>query len=151
MRFSVLATNEGEPCLDELEVFASDEGSPRNLALATAGAKPTASSVFSDGTSELHKLAHINDGRYGNARSWISAEPGSGWVQLELAEPATIDRVVWARDREGKFRDRLPTRYRIEVSLDARAWQTVADGDDREPASPAAQVEPYDFDGRPAG
>ncbi len=104
----------------------------RNLALASAGAKPAASSVYSNGTSDLHKLEHVNDGRYGNARSWISAEAGAGWVQIELAKPATIERVVWARDRDGKYRDRLATRYKIEVSLDGDAWQTVADGDDRE-------------------
>ena len=86
MRFSVLATNTAEPCLDELEVFAADEMSERNLALASAGAKPAASSVYSNGTSDLHKLEHVNDGRYGNARSWISAEAGAGWVQIELAE-----------------------------------------------------------------
>jgi hypothetical protein len=54
-------------------------------------------------------------------------------VQVELAEPTTIDRVVWARDREGTFRDRLTTRYKIEVSGDAIDWQVVADGDDRAP------------------
>jgi len=72
VRFTVLETNSGsEPCLDELEVFAaSDESTRENVALASAGAKASASGTYSG--SELHKLAHINDGRYGNARSWIS-------------------------------------------------------------------------------
>ena len=98
-----------------------------------------ASSVYSDGSSELHKLEHVNDGRYGNARSWISAEPGGGWVQVELAEPATIDRVVWARDREGKFRDRLATRYKIDVSAGrehiGRPWPTATIGSRSSPDS----------------
>ena len=59
----------------------------------------------------LHKLEHLNDGRFGNGRSWISGEPGKGWVAGRAGRgPATIDRVVWGRDREGKYRDRLADR-----------------------------------------
>ena len=36
-----------------------------------------------------------DDGRTGNAHSWISHEPGRGWVQLEFPNPARIDRIVW--------------------------------------------------------
>jgi hypothetical protein len=132
VRFTVLATNNLEPCLDEIEILTSDPP-VRNVALASAGAKATASSVFSNGTSNLHQLNHVNDGQNGNSHSWISAETGAGWVRIELAEPSTIDRVVWARDREKVFRDRLPTRYKIEISADAETWQVVADGDDRAP------------------
>ena len=37
-----------------------------------------------------------------------------GWVRLELTEPAVIDRIEWGRDRTGRYKDRLPTKYRIE-------------------------------------
>ena len=97
IRFTVLTTNNLEPCLDELEIFAADDG--RNVALATAGAMATASSVFQNGSFALHQLAHINDGHYGNDRSWISAEPGAGWIEIQLPESVVIDRVEWARDR----------------------------------------------------
>ncbi|MFM8271403.1 MAG: DUF1553 domain-containing protein, partial [Gemmata sp.] len=83
------------------------------------------------GAPGTHALAFINDGRYGNGRSWISNQSGRGWVEIELAELATIDRVVWARDREGKYADRLPTRYKIEVSADRETWAAVASSDDR--------------------
>jgi hypothetical protein len=132
VRFTVLATNQLEPCLDELEVFAAAEPA-RNVALASAGAKASASSVYASGASHLHKLEHIHDGKYGNARSWISAESGGGWVQIEWPEPLVIDRVVWARDREGAFHDRLPTAYRIEVGISGDDWQTVATSEDRQP------------------
>jgi hypothetical protein len=141
IRFTVLATSQSEPCLDELEVFATD-GAAGNLAAATRGAKATASSVYAGGESALHRLPHVNDGRYGNSRSWISAEPGSGWVQIELPESATVECVVWARDREGAFRDRLATRYQIELSEDGAAWRVVANGDDRQTYDP--QAEPAD-------
>lgn len=136
VRFTVLATTQLEPCIDELEVFSAEAGT--NLALASAGGKGSASSVYAGGSSTLHRLEHVNDGRYGNARSWISSEPGAGWVQIELAESRTIDRVVWARDREGSYRDRLATQYQIAVSEDAHEWRNVATSDDRAPYNPDA-------------
>jgi hypothetical protein len=130
VRFTVLATNASEPCIDELELFSTGD-SPRNVALASAGAKATASGVYADGATPIHQLAHVNDGQYGNSHSWISSEAGAGWVTIELAEPVEIGRVAWARDREGKFADRLPTKYRIEVALEADHWRTVATSEDR--------------------
>ena len=132
VRFTVLATNQAEPCLDELEVFTSEQ-SPRNVALASVGAKATASGVYADGATPLHQLAHINDGQYGNAKSWISSESGRGWVTVELAEPVEIGRVGWARDKEGKFADRVPKKYQIDVATEPGQWRTVATGDDRRP------------------
>jgi hypothetical protein len=139
VRFTSLATNQFEPCVDELEVFRCGENAT-NVALAQAGAKATASSVYAGGTTKLHRLEHVNDGKYGNARSWISAEAGGGWVQIEWPEIVEIDRVVWARDREGKFRDRLATKYKIEVSVDGNDWRLVATGDDRQPFADNAEV-----------
>ncbi len=140
VRFTVLATNNFEPCLDELEIYTA-EASPRNVALASAGAKATASGVYSNGTSPLHKLEHVNDGEYGNGRSWISSENGAGWVTIELAEPVEITRVAWARDREGKYADRLPTKYRIDVAVAPDEWRTVAASDDRRPYVSGAKRE----------
>jgi mono/diheme cytochrome c family protein len=136
VRLTVMATSQLEPCIDELEVFSTDDNT--NLALASAGGKPSASSVYAGGSSSLHRLEHVNDGRYGNARSWISSEPGSGWVQIELAQSSTIDRVVWARDREGGYRDRLATQYEIAVSDDGHEWRKVATSQDRNPYNPDA-------------
>jgi hypothetical protein len=129
VRFAIQATNSGsEPCLDELEVFTAD-AVPRNVALAAHGTKATSSGNLAG--FAIHKLAHVNDGRYGNGRSWIASTAGTGWVQLELSQVETIDRVVWGRDREGKYDDRLAVRYRVEVALEAGKWQLVASSDDR--------------------
>jgi hypothetical protein len=129
VRFTVRATNNLEPCIDELEVFAAEGG--RNVALASAGTRATASSVLPN--SPIHRLEHINDGHYGNSRSWISNEPGKGWVQLEFPSPVRIDRVVWGRDREERFRDRLPVDYTLEVALEPGHWTLVASSADRQP------------------
>jgi hypothetical protein len=80
-----------------------------------------------------HELRFIHDGKYGNSHSWMSHEKGRGWVVLEFTEPRRIDRVSWARDREGEFSDRLATAYRIEVETDSGNWITVADASDRKP------------------
>jgi len=137
VRFTSLATSQSEPCIDELEIFTS-ESSPRNVALASTGAKATASGVYANGASSIHRLEHIHDGQYGNGRSWISNQDGAGWVMIELAAPVEIDRVAWARDREGKFLDRLPTKYKIEIATEPEAWQTVSTGDDRNTYTPGA-------------
>jgi hypothetical protein len=125
VRFTVLGTNSAEPCIDELEVLTP---SGRNLA---RGAKPSSSGDYAD--NAFHKLAHVNDGLYGNKKSWISNQIGGGWVQLELPEVEQVSRVVWSRDRSPKpeYTDRLATEYEIAVSLDGTAWTTVATHADR--------------------
>jgi hypothetical protein len=144
LRFTILASSGGEPCIDELEAGSGNV----NLALASAGTKATASGSLAG--YEIHKLEHLNDGRPGNARSWISSEAGKGWVQLEFPKAVRIDRVVWGRDREGNFKDRLTTQYRIELSTEPGFWKTVASSEDRTPF-PGESTKPagpeYRFDG----
>ena len=132
LRFTVTRTTDAEPCLDELEVYTAD-ASPANVALASLGTKSLASSVFPN--SDIHKLEHLNDGKYGNSRSWISNERGKGWVQLEFPKETLINRVVWGRDREQQYSDRLATEYRIEVGLTTNDWRVVASSQDRVPYS----------------
>lgn len=139
LRFIVFATNQAEPCLDEIEAWSA-EPTPRNVALASAGA--TVRSAGDYPPSEKHKLEHIIDGRYGNSRSWIARDVGRGRVEIAFAKPVAIDRLVWGRDREGQFTDRLATRYRIDVSLDGRDWTVVASSDDRSEATKDAPAMP---------
>ena len=77
VRFTVLATNELEPCLDELEVFAADDAGAQPGAGQRRRARPRPRASMPTAASSLHRLEHVNDGRYGNSRSWISAEPGA--------------------------------------------------------------------------
>ncbi|QEG43331.1 DUF1553 domain-containing protein [Roseimaritima ulvae] len=144
VRFTIHATNGGQPCIDELEIYAGQ----RNVALATAGAKATSSGDF---THPLHKLAQINDGRYGNPQSWICSQVSGGWVQIELPDELDIHEVVWGRDRESQYNDRVATNYQIDVSLDGQLWQPVASSQDRRSLGNDADDEPrYAFDTFPA-
>ena len=134
VRFTILATNSLEPCIDELEVFDT-EG--HNVALASAGA-----TVISSGDNVApgrHELPFVHDGLEGNERSWMSSTTGSGWVEIGFAAPATVDRIVWARDRKGVYADRTAIQYRIELADGADApLEEVADASDRQPFDAAA-------------
>ncbi|MFI5458032.1 MAG: PSD1 and planctomycete cytochrome C domain-containing protein [Isosphaerales bacterium] len=142
IRLTILATGDRtEPCLDEVEAFAAAAPGglpPRNVALATAGGTASASSEYPN--AAIHKIAHLNDGRTGNSQSWISRVPGKGSITIAWPEPMTIDRVVWGRDREEVYRDRLPTEYQLEVALEPSRWQVVASSRDRAPYVPKATV-----------
>jgi hypothetical protein len=125
LRFIIDGCSSGQACIDELEIFSP---SGENVALK---AKTTSAGDF--GPSPIHKLAHINDGQYGNSRSWIAKEK-KGWVQFDFAQPQQITRVVWSRDRstmDKVYEDRVATAYRIEVSDDAKTWKTVSSQADR--------------------
>ncbi len=126
VRFSIQKTNNLEPCIDELEVFNTDGV---NVAAASSGAIVSASGQTI--VADRHDLGYINDGRYGNSRSWMGNENGKGSVVVEFPTLQTIDRVVWGRDREGKFQDRLATGYQIEICESGEDWQLVADSSDR--------------------
>ena len=134
--FETVNSNQHEPCIDELELYAVSDPS-KNIALASRGVVATSSGNYSD--IGIHQLKHVNDGLYGNSHSWISNQQGGGWVQLELPEPTEIDRIIWGRDRDGKFQDRLALRYELSVSPDGESWTTVARSDDR-----FAQGTPFD-------
>jgi len=139
LRFTITATTDAEPCIDELEVYALDP-TQGNVALAANGAVARASSVFPN--SEIHRLEHINDGLEGNSHSWISNERGRGWIELEFPQILQISRVQWGRDHEQKFRDRLATEYRIDVSTNSDDWRTIASSADRQPYDPKLTVAP---------
>ena len=146
VRFTIRETNNLEPCIDELEVF---DASGTNVALASAGT--TAMSSGDTVVADRHELRFVNDGNYGNSRSWMSNGRGQGWVVLEFAQEHTIDRVVWGRDREGQFTDRLATNYVIEVSDASGEWRAVADSSDRAAKPPGDKASPFSIAGLNAG
>jgi hypothetical protein len=127
LRFTVLSTNSLEPCLDELEVF-NTQG--KNIALASMGTQVTTSGDIR--VANRHDPSFVNDGQYGNESSWLGNVTGGGWIELEFSELQEIERVVWSRDRQGVYGDRLAIEYRIEISCDD-SWQLVADSSDRRP------------------
>jgi hypothetical protein len=142
VRLTIEAThNNIAPCIDELELWTPGKDS-KNVA---TGAKLSSSGDYAN--NPKHKLIHINDGKYGNDRSWISNEMGKGWVGMELAETVTIDRIEWGRDRTGSYKDRLPTKYRIEGATEPGKWNLLSSSDDRLPLGneKTSTTPDYDF------
>ena len=111
----------GQPCIDELEVYA--EG-PQNVAAAALGAAAAASSCLPG--HAIHQISHLNDGLYGNPHSWIAASDRQEWAQIELPATAAVSKVVISRDRDGVYHDRLPVEFRVDTSLDGKDWTTAA-------------------------
>ncbi len=127
VKFTILGSSSSQPCLDELEIY--DE-SGQNVALSNSGAVATASSTLPG--YEIHQVAHLNDGRTGNSRSWIARELPA-WVRIDLPAKTRIQRIVWGRDRAGQFKDRVATHYLIEAAAEPDQWVRVASSDDRKP------------------
>lgn len=122
VRVVIRGSTQGQVCIDELEVYGPQRDV--NLALAKSGAVAAASSCLPG--YAIHQVAHLNDGLYGNSHSWIAAGSGEEWVQIQLPKTTMVSRVIFSRDREGKFRDRMPDAVEIQVSLDGKQWTTTA-------------------------
>ena len=131
VRFVIAATTQAEPCLDELEIYATD--SAENIA---PQGRLTASGTYAG--SPKHTLAHLTDGLHGNDFSWISDTPGKGWVTVELPEVREINGIVWGRDLRREFADRLAVQYQIEIATEPDAWRIVASSGNRQAFAPDA-------------
>jgi cytochrome c553 len=131
LRFTILKTNNLEPCIDELEII---NASGENVAIASRGTKVTSSG--DNVAPDRHELRFINDGVYGNSRSWMSNEMGKGWVELEFPQVEDVRYIIWGRDRERVYKDRLAIEYRIEVADENGQWHYVADHSDRATYNP---------------
>jgi hypothetical protein len=121
VRLVIPRSTGGQPCIDELEVYA--QGSRENLALASRGGKAAASSCLPG--YAIHQIAHLNDGKYGNDFSWIAAGDRDQWAEIELPAPAKVAKVVFSRDRTGHYLDRVPAEIEIRLSLDGKQWTAV--------------------------
>jgi hypothetical protein len=122
VRFLIHQSSQDQPCVDELEVYGPDDES--NLALAQHGAKATASSCLPG--YAIHQIAHLNDGLYGNDHSWIAAGTQNEWAQIELPRAVSVARVVFSRDREGRYDVRLTSeeahRIKCWTDLNCPLW-----------------------------
>ncbi|MCP4758380.1 MAG: discoidin domain-containing protein [Fuerstiella sp.] len=121
VRLVIARTSGNQPCVDELEIYGPD--SETNLALASKGAKASASSCLPG--YDIHQIHHLNDGHYGNTHSWIAAGVAGEWAQIELPASTEVARVVISRDRDGTHSDRVPVAFEIHVSPDGQKWRTV--------------------------
>ncbi len=122
--------------LDEFEIWTAGP-EPKNVALASRGARAEGASRVAGDFAEAYDPKLAIDGVYG-AR-WLAAGPT---LTVTLAEPATIDRIVFSSDRPRGLGAQDPNTlfvgdYRIEVSSDGQVWTEVANSHDRKPVTEA--------------
>ena len=123
--FRGLLDNRGGDSDDDANLLAKvvqTSANPENLAFAGNGAAPATAN--SERSEPNHKATGLNDGKYGNASSWIPIRPDAAF-QIDLGRVAEVGRFKLGRDRTWEFSDRPFDRLRIEVSTDAADWKTV--------------------------
>lgn len=104
---------------------------PANRALASAGTTPFTSSDLGPGLGiPFHRAVNLNDGLYGNANSWISANGVGGtsdpdpFAGLNFGGSVAITNIAWSRDNGnvggdccgGTLMDRVFDTYRLQYT-----------------------------------
>lgn len=131
VRMHINATNSrGSASLYEFEVWSeSKEGKPtKNVALASAGAKPSASSFLL--ANQSRHFDNLVDGSIDRRQAfpWVSAKGGPAWFRIDLPDPETIHRIVWHNGST------VPVDYEIEVLPEgSTSWKRVSHTHDRLP------------------
>ena len=120
--------------IDEFEIWTA-EPTPRNVALAANGARAKGDAKEAMEIAGAYGAALTIDGKFGER--WQAA---GNSLTIFLAKPERIARVYFSSDRlhelpEDHFLTMFPGEYRIEVSLDGKAWREVASSRDRQPIS----------------
>jgi hypothetical protein len=93
----------------------------RDLAFSGGPASPAIVSSTIPGASAIHKDSFINDGLYGNGRSWIG-NTADAWLKIDLGSAQMLNRVTFGRDRLGSYNDRDPGQFKLEFALTDNAF-----------------------------
>ena len=131
VRMEITATDRGAPAsLYELQALTpdADEGTTRNVALASGGAVPSASS-FALANQSRH-FDNLVDGSVDRRQAfpWVAAKAGPAWVQVDFAQPERINRVAWENGSSA------PASYVLQIlPPDSDTWIQVAESSDRLP------------------
>ena len=127
LRFQIYSSEKGAPAIDELLVLRSNDSAHENFALRDIKRVDVSSCI---GGYAIHRKENVIDGKFGNDFSWVAAaEPTyehPQWIELEWNNPITVDRVVFSRDRSGRYSDRTPLEIEIQVSNDGDEWMSVS-------------------------
>ena len=124
VRMLIAATGNNSPAsLYEFEVYSTpDDGQPPvNVALASSGAKPSASGFAL--ANQTRHFDNLVDGSIDKRQAfpWVSDKGGPAWIQVDFAKPQKIDQVVWHKGSS------TPVDYQIEVQSEQGGdWIEVA-------------------------
>ena len=127
--------------ISEFEIWTA-EPTPRNVALASTGAKAEgAKGATAEDFPTAYSAALTIDGDEG--AQWFIGSPAELVITLPRVEK--IGRLAYRTAKGRLLRDNTqgatPCEYEISVSLDGKEWKKVADSYDREAWSPAHAYE----------
>ncbi len=126
VRMEIAATCSRAASLYEFQLWSNTTSI--NVALASEGAKPSASSFAL--ANQTRHFDNLIDGSVDKRQAfpWAAAQPGPAWIQIDLSSPARVDRVVWYSGSS------TPASYEIKVhDVLSGKWKTVADTHGRVP------------------
>jgi hypothetical protein len=121
---------------DGSEGLYFDSAVPDNWALAANGATAIASGQLwpweggpVDPENAYHTTANLNDGAYGNAHSWIGAEPEDGvtpYAGVLFREAVALQSFAFGRDNAASaLDDRSSGTYTVQFTTDGSSWTSV--------------------------
>lgn len=121
-------TNGAAASLYEFEAWSQADAVAENVALASRGAIPSASS-FALANQSRH-FDNLIDGSVDQRQAypWVAEERGPAWIRIQFKEPALIDRVVLHRGSS------MPADFVIEVlAPGSDKWREIVHTRDRLP------------------
>ena len=98
----------------------------KNLAASSNGAKAFAKDLISNYPE--HAVAHLNDGIYGNAKSWVAGS-NSSFVGIVFSAPASFNSLAFGRDNTGEYKDRFSGLYTFQYTTVVNPDASTADSD----------------------
>ena len=125
IRMKIAATINGRAAsIYEFETWTPEK---KNVALASAGAVPSASSFAL--ANQTRHFENLNDGSVDRRQSfpWVSASGSPAWFRIDFPKPVTLQSITWHNGSS------IPADYIIEVMRPDEVWQTVAHTMDRQP------------------
>ncbi len=107
---------------------------PLNIASASQGAVAFASGQLGPEIGvAFHYVTNLNDGFYGNTKSWIGGtnDPTPWFAGIQLPAAVPLTGIAWGRDNTGVTQDRWIGTYTLQISTNASfttnssAWTTL--------------------------
>lgn len=98
----------------------------KDVALAANGGTAFAKNVLSG--FNIHQIAHLNDGLYGNSNSWVAATDES-FVGISFDKAYKIGAIAFGRDNTGVYGDRYGGVYLLQYTCIAAPGVDTSDSD----------------------
>ena len=103
---------------------------PTNIARVSQGAIAYASGQLGPQIgAAFHYVTNLNDGFYGNTKSWIGGtnDPTPWFAGIQLPNAVLLTGIAWGRDNTGASQDRSLGTYTLQIATNASFTTNVSD------------------------